>query len=136
VIDWLGELSVFGSPRVQRLLRLGAALAGLLALGLVEALLVASWYGGVLSLWGVAALSLGLAAVVLLYLARHRRQRGRPLLPAYFANGFWSWRRKPGARAAPANGRKRSADGDGAAAQKEHPPPAPSQRPGEGRTSS
>src|SRR5262249_51988027 len=64
VIDWIGELSILGSPRVRGLIVAVLVLLAVLALAAVELLLFASWYNGALSLWGAVALTAGLAGLL------------------------------------------------------------------------
>src|SRR5262249_55217421 len=71
VIDLVSELSLFGSPRVRKLLLVVLLLGGLASLAAVELLLFLSWQHGLMSLGGAVALTLGVFAVLLLLGVRY-----------------------------------------------------------------
>jgi multidrug efflux pump len=106
VIDWIGELSLLGSPRVRAVILAVLVLLGLTSLALVELLLFASWYDGVLSLWGVVALTGGLVGILVLLALRFWLRSSTRLLRANVMNSLWISRLRRQARepAAPKKG--------------------------------
>jgi multidrug efflux pump len=95
VIDWVGELSLLGSPQLRGLILAVLVLLGLTSLALVELLLFISWYHGVLSLVGAVSLSAALFGILVLLALRFWWRQGAARLPVDMVKQRWMRRSQP-----------------------------------------